>query len=468
MVIFNHHNGGESMGARYVNNILETIGDTPLVKLNRVTKGIKATVLAKVEYFNPGGSVKDRISISMIDAAEKEGRLKPGGLIVEATSGNTGAGLALIAAVRGYRAIFTMPDKMSGEKVRHLKALGADVIVTPTAVPPESPKSYYSVAKKIVKESPNSILANQYYNQMNPEAHYHATGPEIWKQTGGKIDYFVAGMGTGGTISGVGRFLKEKNPQVKIIGADPVGSILKDYFYTKKMIEAKPYKVEGVGEDIIPGTLHFQYIDEIVTVTDKESFNTARRLSREEGIFVGGSCGLAVCAALKIAKDLPENKVMVVLLPDSGYKYLSTFYSDEWMKENRFLDFEKISIKKVLENKSNELPPLISISKAEPLRTALDKMKVYHIAQIPILENGRSVGSVEESAAMGKVLEDSSLMDKPIKYVMQEAFPVVNSNKSIETVKHCLSKRWSAVLVKEHRDIIGIITKMDLLDFMAA
>jgi cystathionine beta-synthase len=456
------------MDAQYLDNILQSIGNTPLIKLNRVTRGMSAVVLAKVEYFNPGGSVKDRIALSMIEAAEQEGRLKPGGVVVEATSGNTGAGVALIAAVKGYKAIFTMPDKMSNEKARHLKALGAEVIITPTAVPPESPESYYSVAKKLVAETPNSLLLNQYYNPKNPEAHYNTTGPEIWRQCGGKIDYFVAGMGTGGTISGVGKFIKETNPQTKIIGADPVGSILKNYFHTKKMAEAKPYKVEGVGEDIIPGSLHFQYIDEVITVSDKESFNMARRLSREEGIFVGGSGGLAVCAALKVAKDLPGDKVVVVLLPDSGYKYLSTFYSDEWMKENRFFDFEKISIKKVLENKSTHLPPLISISQSETVRTALSRMKEFNIGQIPVLENGRSVGSVEESSTMGKVLEDSSLMDQPVTDLMQEAFPVVSSHRSIETVKHCLSRRWSAVLVKEYGNIVGIITKVDLLEFLAA
>lgn len=325
------------MNSQYLNNILECIGNTPLIKLNRVTEGIKATVLAKVEYFNPGGSVKDRAALSMIEAAEKEGWLKPGGTIVEATSGNTGAGLALIAAVKGYKAIFTMPDKMSDEKRGHLKALGAEVIITPTAVPAESPESFFSVAKKIVSETPNSLYMNQCYNQKNPDVHYCTTGPEIWRQTGEKIDYFVAGMGTGGTISGVGKFLKEKNPQVKIIGVDPVGSTLKDYFYTKKMVEGRPYKVEGVGEDIIPGTLYYQYIDEIIAVSDKESFNMARRLSSEEGIFVGGSSGMAVFAALNAARDLPGDKVLVVLLPDSGYKYLSTFYSDEWMRKNNFL-----------------------------------------------------------------------------------------------------------------------------------
>jgi len=451
-----------------LNSILETIGNTPLIKLHHVTKDIKATVLAKVEFFNPGGSVKDRIATLMIDAVEKEGRLKPGGTIVEATSGNTGAGLALIAAVRGYKVIFTMPDKMSMEKVRHLKGLGADVIVTPTAVPADSPESYYSVAKKIVKETPNSILANQYFNPMNPEAHYHSTGPEIWKQTEGKIDYFVAGIGTGGTITGVGKFLKEKNPKIKIIGADPVGSILKEFFYTKKMIEAKPYKVEGVGEDIVPGTLNFQYVDEVITVSDKESFNTARRITREEGIFIGGSGGLAAHAALKLAKNLPKDKIVVTLLPDSGYKYLSTFYSDDWMQENRFFDLETILLKKVLETKSDAIPSLVSVSMAESVRSALDKMKEFNIAQIPVTENGKSVGSIEEGTIMGRVLADNSLLDGSVKDVMQKSFPVIDSLNSIEVVKNYLSEKHPAVLIEEAGIIVGIITKFDLLEFISS
>ena len=363
-----------------LNSILEAVGNTPLVKLSRLTKDLKADVLAKVEFLNPGGSVKDRIAFSIIDAAEKDGSLKPGGTIVESTSGNTGAGLALVAALRGYKAIFTMPDKMSAEKVRMLKAYGADVIVTPTAVPPESPESYYSVAKKIVKEIPNAILANQYFNPKNPETHYQTTGPEIWEQTGGKIDYFVASLGTGGTISGCGKYLKEKNPALKVIGADPIGSILKEYFYTRKMTEAAPYKVEGIGEDILPGTLHFEYIDEIIDVSDKASFNMARRVAREEGMFIGGSAGTAMHAALKVAKELPEGKVVVVILPDHGDRYLTTFYSDDWMQENRFFDFEKVSLKKVLEVKPGELPPVISVTPDDLVRVALDKIKEFHIS----------------------------------------------------------------------------------------
>lgn len=456
------------MKTGYLNNILEAVGNTPLVKLNRVTKDIRATVLAKVEFFNPGGSVKDRIAITMIETAEKEGRLKPGGTIVESTSGNTGAGLALVAALKGYKAIFTMPDKMSMEKVRNLRAFGAEVIVTPTAVPPESPESYYSVAKKIVKETPNSILANQYFNPVNPETHYDSTGPEIWQQTGGKIDYFVAGMGTGGTISGVGKYLKEKDSDVKIVGADPVGSILKEYFYTSKMGEARPYKVEGVGEDIIPGTTHFEYIDEIIEVSDKESFNVARRISREDGILIGGSGGLAAAAALKVAKDLSADKIVVVLFPDGGVKYLTTFYSDNWMRENRFLDLETVSLDKALATKPGNTPAVVSVAPGATVREAIGLMKERDISQIPVLEDGRSVGRLEEGEIMGQVISDNALLDTRVRDVMQESLPVISSQKNIGEARNYLAKQYSAVLVQEKGAIIGIITKSDLLEFIVS
>lgn len=455
------------MNEGYFNNILETVGNTPMVKLNRVTKAIKATVLAKVEFFNPGGSVKDRIAIKMIDEAEKEGRIKPGGTIVESTSGNTGAGLALVAALRGYKAIFTMPDKMSSEKVRNLKAFGAEVIVTPTAVPPESPESYYSVAKKIVKDTPNSILANQYFNPVNPEAHYATTGPEIWEQTGGKVDCFVAGLGTGGTISGAGKFLKERNQKIKVIGIDPVGSILKEYFYTRKMGESKPYKVEGVGEDIIPGTTHFEYIDEIIDIGDKESFNVARRVAREEGMFVGGSGGMAVAGALKAAKNLPADKVVVVLLPDSGAKYLSTFYSDDWMRENRFFDLETVSLDKALAAKENSLPSVVSVHPDDTVRSAIEKMTQNNISQIPVLDNDQPVGRLEEGEVMADVISNTALLDKPVKELMQESMPVINIHKKIEEAKYLLARRHSAVLIEDNKKITGIITKSDLMEFIA-
>ena len=322
---------------KYHNDILGTIGNTPLVRLNKVAKGIKPTVLAKIEFFNPGGSVKDRMAIYMVEEAVRKGLLKPGGTLVENTSGNTGIGLALYAAVKGYRAIFTIPDKMSREKIDLLRAYGAEVVICPTAVPPDSPESYYEVAKRIVSETPNSYLVNQYHNQDNVEAHYRTTGPEIWEETQGKIDYLVAGAGTGGTISGAGKFLKEKKPGLKVIGVDPIGSIYHDWFRYKRIIESHVYMVEGIGEDMLCETMHFDVMDDIIQVSDRDSFLMARRLVREEGILAGGSSGSAVFAALNVCEGLPEDKVVVVLLPDTGRNYMSKIFNDGWMKEKGYL-----------------------------------------------------------------------------------------------------------------------------------
>ncbi len=322
---------------KYCETILETIGNTPLVRLHKVAKNIKPVLLAKVEFFNPGGSVKDRMAMYMVEDAVSKGLLKPGGTIVENTSGNTGIGLALYAAVKGYKAIFTIPDKMSHEKIALLKAFGAEVIICPTAVPPDSPESYYEVAKRIVRETPNSYLVNQYHNESNVEAHYTMTGPEIWEQTEGRIDYFIAGAGTGGTISGVGRFLKEKNPEIKIIGVDPAGSVYHDWFKYRKIPESKVYMVEGIGEDILCETMHFEVIDDIIQVGDRDAFLMARRLVKEEGILAGGSSGAAVHAAIKVCERLPADKVAVVVLPDTARNYMSKIFNDEWMREKGFI-----------------------------------------------------------------------------------------------------------------------------------
>jgi cystathionine beta-synthase len=452
----------------YKSSLLELIGSTPLVKLNRIAADVKPLVLAKLEYLNPGGSVKDRIAWRMVEAAEKEGLLRPGGTIVEATSGNTGFGLALVAAIRGYRLIITMPDKMSREKIQALRAMGAEVLITPTHVPPDSPESYYQVARRIASEIPGAFLANQYFNPQNPEAHYLTTGPEIWEQTGGKVDVFVAGIGTGGTISGVGRYLKEKNPDVRVIGVDPEGSILREYFQTGKLGEARPYKVEGIGEDLVPDTFHPEYIDEIVTVGDRESFLTARRLAREEGMFVGGSSGTAAYAALQIARQLDEEKTVVVLFPDGGSRYLSTFYSDEWMRQNRFLEPEKITLQDLLEAKSRDIPALVALGPEQPVREAITLMRRYEISQLPVLENGRSAGCVEEGTLLSQVLENEQLLDRPVRSVMAEPLPVLDAAENVGKARSLLAGKAPAVLVGHFGRIIGIVAKSDLIEFFWA
>src|SRR3982751_4700015 len=340
-------------------NILDLIGNTPLVKVNRMTKGIKATVLAKMENLNPGFSVKDRIGISMINAAEREGILKPGGTIVEATSGNTGIGLAIAASVKGDKCIFVMTEKASVEKSRYLKALGADVVITPVSAKPGTPDHYVSTARRIAAETPNSFYPDQYSHPANPEAHYPTTGPELWEQTEGRITHFVAGIGTGGTISGTGRFLKEKNPAIKVIGADPYGSVFKTYKETGKLVEATPYLVEGIGQEVIPPNVHIKYIDDVINVTDAESFDLARQLGRTEGIFCGGSTGTNFAAALRVARDADTDAIVVFIVCDTGEHYLTKFHSDEWMKEKRLLEPQKITAGLIHETKGQNSPPTL-------------------------------------------------------------------------------------------------------------
>ena len=452
---------------QYFENILATLGHTPLVRLNKVIQGYQGHYFAKVESFNPGGSVKDRIGKEIIEEAENEGRLRPGGTIVEATSGNTGMGLALVAAIKGYKCVFTMPDKMSAEKIRVLRAFGAEVIVTPTAVPHESPESYTEVAKRIVRETPNSILANQYFNPKNPEAHYKTTGPELWEQTGGQIDYFVCGIGTGGTISGTGKYLKEKNPNIKVIGIDPKGSTLREYFYTKKINPAlKTYKVEGIGQDWLPGTMHFEYVDDVVEVTDKESFLMSRRLTRDEAIFVGGSGGTAMAGALKYADRMKPDDIMVVLLPDTGERYLSKIYNDDWMRENGFLIPDRVTVGYVLQSKSKTLSPLVAVDPVTTIRKALDLFKEHDVAQLPVIEKGKPVGTLYDNDAMSAVLENSALMDAPVSKLMESPFPSIGTSSPIEYAIDYLKNRNAAVLIEEDHKIIGILTRYDVIEYM--
>jgi cystathionine beta-synthase len=452
----------------YSETILETIGNTPLVRLRRVTSGVKGLILAKVESMNPGGSVKDRIGVRIIEEAEQSGRLRPGGTIVESTSGNTGMGLALVAAVKGYKTVFTLPDKMSMEKIRLLRAFGAEVIVTPTAVAHDSPESYTEVAKRIVRETPNAILADQYENPRNPESHYATTGPEIWDQTGGQITQFICGIGTGGTITGTAKFLKEKNPRIRVIGIDPRGSALREYFYTRTITPLpKTYKVEGIGQDYIPGVLDFSTIDEVIEADDRESFLMARRLTREEGILAGGSSGTAVAGMLKAAPRFTDDDVVVVLLPDTGERYISKIYSDDWMRENGFLTPERITVRYVLDSKSKHPRGVISVDPSTTVRHALDMLRQHDISQIPGMEGGRPAGTVHDHDLMMKVMERPAIAGAPVRGVMGPSFPVVSITASVEEVLQLMRvKENYAVLVEENGRIDGILNRYDVMEYL--
>ncbi len=441
-------------------NILELIGDTPIMKLQKVTQGLPTDLYVKIEYFNPGASVKDRIAVHIINEAEKKGLLKPGGTIVEATSGNTGMGLALVAAVRGYKAIFVMPDKMSNEKISALRAFGAKVVVTPTDVEPEDPRSYYCVSRRIAEETPNAFYANQYHNPDIPQSHYLSTGPEIWNQTEGKVTAFIAGLGTGGTITGTARYLKEKNPNIKIIGIDPIGSIYKELFDTGKMGTAHSYKVEGVGEDFLPSTIDLKMIDEVIQVTDKESMSMTRALARREGLFVGGSCGFAVAGAVKWAQKQKGKEFPVVLLPDSGSRYLSKIFNDDWMRENGFLDEPEIYVSDLYKSR-----PLVSTTSEATGSECINLLKKHSISQLPVLKKDGSLeGIITESDLLLALGKDPERGARTIKDLVVRQVETVGLGDPLRKVQEFLKKDYVPIIVHEGK-VLGVVTKIDVLDF---
>jgi cystathionine beta-synthase len=451
-------------------SLLDIIGDTPLLRMKRIGREVSCDLLAKLEMLNPGGSVKDRIGIRMIEAAEREGKLAPGGTIVEPTSGNTGVGLAIAASIKGYRCIFTMPDKMSQEKISLLRAYGAEVVITPTAVAPESPESYYSVADRLTEETPGAFQPNQYHNQQNPQTHYDTTGPEIWKQTDGKVTHVVISVGTGGTITGVGRYLKEQSAGIVIVGADPEGSVFTG--------EPRPYLVEGIGKESWPDTLDPTVIDRWITVSDRDSFLTARRITKEEGLLVGGSCGTAVWAALEVAKDCSSDDVVVVVLPDSGKNYLSKLYDEKWMRENGFIErpgteariSELIAGKRRLEP---SLPDIVAVPLNEQVGRAIDILQEYGISQLPVAKSEQPehvddiVGSIHERSLLDRVLRDGGAIDRQVGDVMDDPLPVVQMSSGVDAMFRDLAKGAEAIVVADGSRPAAVLTRADLLEFLA-
>ena len=448
---------------KYAKNILETIGNTPLVQLNSVTKEVDALVLAKVETFNPGNSIKDRMALKMIEDAEADGRLKPGGTIIEGTSGNTGMGLALAAIIKGYKCIFVISDKQSKEKMDILRAVGAEVVVCPTNVEPDDPRSYYSVSKRLGEETPNSWYVNQYDNPSNAITHYEQTGPEIWEQTDGKITHFIVGVGTGGTISGTSKYLKEKNPNIKVWGIDTYGSVFKKYHETGVFDENEiyPYITEGIGEDILPKNVDFSLIDGFTKVTDKDAAVYTRKIAKEEGIFVGNSAGSAIKGLLQLKEHFTKDDVIVVLFHDHGSRYVGKMFNDEWMRERGFLDEEVTTASDLIRNHIDK--PLVAVKTEELVSHAIERMKEFKISQIPVEDVNGFVGSVDETALLRSYLEDTNIADKPIKEVMGASYPVVKRNASIEEVSKLITKENQAVLVDLENGKHSIITKHDII-----
>ncbi len=451
-------------------NVLQVIGNTPLVRIPRLSRGLKPTVLAKLEMLNPGGSVKDRIGIRMIEEAERKGLLKKGGTIVEPTSGNTGVGLAIAAAIKGYKAIFVMPDKMSAEKIALLKAYGAEVVITPTAVPRESPESYYSVAERLAREVPGAFQPNQYFNPANPRTHYETTGPEIWRQTAGKIDYFVAGVGTGGTISGIAKYLKEQNPNVRIVGVDPEGSL-----YTGEKV--RPYKIEGVGEDFIPGTVDLSLIDEWVAVSDRDAFLMTRRAVREEGLLVGGSCGMALVGALDVATRAEADKLIVVLLPDTGRNYLSKIFNDGWMRDQgfteRFPTHPRVGdlLNSHKTSSDHDHPTFITVRASQTVSEAIAELHAHSISQMPVVvgEGNESliVGSIQERTLLDKIFRNPEIVTAPVEQVMDTPLPMVSVDEEVENIFPLFSANAPALVVEDGGVPVGIVSRADLLEFVA-
>jgi cystathionine beta-synthase len=452
--------------------VLELVGNTPLVRLQRMTAGIEATVIAKLEYLNPGGSVKDRIGLRMIEAAEREGKLKPGGTIVEPTSGNTGVGLAIAAAIKGYRCIFVMPDKMSQEKISLLRAYGAEVVICPTAVEPDSPDSYYSVSDRLAEEIPGGFKPDQYSNMANPQAHFETTGPEIWEQTGGELDAVVIALGTGGTVSGVARYLKQQNPEIRIVGADPEGSIY------SQPDDVHPYLIEGIGEDFYPATMDLSLIDEFVTVSDRDSFVTARRMAREEGLLVGGSGGTAVWATLEVARRLGAGTTVLTLIPDGGRAYLSKFYDDNYMLEHGFLERSAPvpTVEQVLRHTRGEhaeLPELVTIEASHKVGEAIELMQRYSISQLPVVHSKPAdsladvVGSLQERGLLDRVFKNPDALNEGVAQAMQPPLHVIDAGESIDRVFAELTAGSPAVVVAIGGRPAGMLTRSDLLEYLA-